>query len=1194
MAKSVYLKKLDIREAPGFRDGIRFTTGFSEGINLIFGPNASGKSTTAKVMRQLVTGSSDSPYRATGHLYTEDTDWEARLSFNGLSHSTGGEPVNAPLRYPAKETAHRYLLSIDELIKAEDQDLAERIYLDSVGGYSIDTALSKREYNGLYKANAAEIKELKNAENELNKLRATDEKLQYEKKSLATLLLQMDDINARLTGLTFWKDVAQLLQSHKQLKSAEAKLKDFPEMMRNLRETDAAELHELEKQYSEATQTIKQKIHERDLLSQNISSLGFAHKAPDEESVYVCDELLNQLLLLEDKIKHNQSELYKLEEECRENLQATFPGATGEQIRAIKLPELSALDELSTERLKNSRLIAENERRQQTLIEQLKGINESTVQTGSSDLTGGISALSAWIKEQETGSGLPFIWIISTTFTAILGILAAWKWETPGLLSIPFLLLLVYVAYRSTKQKKESGPSALRKEDYRKTGLSEPDSWEIKHVALHIEKLLKLQADAQKQQQAEQELRQLRSEAEDLQLSKNQLLTKTEQLRNALGTLPGFMEPAAESAETMRLSDLSVFWYAKKLMEWQQSDAKISTFRSHLMNLTSQFDNGLATLQKKMMEILPGREEQRPINTSAGATASVKYLHTLRAKHIQLSQQVNQLEYDIEHQQNIVDVARHKIDTLLNRLNCNPDNTSIIKEYSARIEEWNKALAEHKAALSGYEQLYKHIEFNPVFEYEINGLKLNELHEVQVEEKLRELESLPAERDRIRDRITEIETRITDARRSHLTEDAIQQKELAFGRLRERFEDTLRKEAGEQLAFFLKQKTHKDNVPLVLQKAKSIFSGITNGRYELEVNSEDKPSFSVLDRLNDSKMSLNALSGGTRIQLLLSVRLGYIEAQEQDYRFPIWCDELLANSDDKRAAAIIRSLIAINRTGRQVFYFTAQADEAEKWKRIADTEHNASIAEIYLNDNNHYSTLPEQSESATLSKRTENILSGFSEILTEQLPIPQKGESMEGYAVRAGIYTAKAPIQYEQPEKLPVAYLCSTADQLYALQKNGIIYAGIFESLKEKIIRNEILDLESVNIMSALYNLYKLYINLVSVGRNRRLYANSIKESNIISANFIDSVSDLLDACKGEPGELIYRLKKREIARFKNETTEKLETYLKENGFIDERNPLTEEHIIAELNLRAAQLKVDKRILTSFFSRITNLSTGKL
>ena len=66
----------------------------------------------------------------------------------------------------------------------------------------------------------------------------------------------------------------------------------------------------------------------------------------------------------------------------------------------------------------------------------------------------------------------------------------------------------------------------------------------------------------------------------------------------------------------------------------------------------------------------------------------------------------------------------------------------------------------------------------------------------------------------------------------------------------------------------------------------------------------------------------------------MAVRIAFVEEMEQGPKLPLILDEVLGNSDEHRARAIIDATIEIGRSGRQVFYFTAQHDEVGKWLTI--------------------------------------------------------------------------------------------------------------------------------------------------------------------------------------------------------------------------------------------------------------------
>jgi energy-coupling factor transporter ATP-binding protein EcfA2 len=114
--------------------------------------------------------------------------------------------------------------------------------------------------------------------------------------------------------------------------------------------------------------------------------------------------------------------------------------------------------------------------------------------------------------------------------------------------------------------------------------------------------------------------------------------------------------------------------------------------------------------------------------------------------------------------------------------------------------------------------------------------------------------------------------------------------------------------------------------PGVVKRASELFQAFT-GRYQLAYGGG---RFLALD--GRRRLALEELSDGTRVQLLLAVRLAFVELHES-VRLPIFLDEVLANADDDRADAIVHAVLQIAATGRQVFYFTAQADELDRWRR---------------------------------------------------------------------------------------------------------------------------------------------------------------------------------------------------------------------------------------------------------------------
>ncbi|MBW6478428.1 MAG: AAA family ATPase [Bacteroidales bacterium] len=137
----------------------------------------------------------------------------------------------------------------------------------------------------------------------------------------------------------------------------------------------------------------------------------------------------------------------------------------------------------------------------------------------------------------------------------------------------------------------------------------------------------------------------------------------------------------------------------------------------------------------------------------------------------------------------------------------------------------------------------------------------------------------------------------------------------------------------------------REKQPTVIKNAGHYLGTITGGRYSGIRASLEGREMSVFDHRQASK-NLDQLSRGTKEQLLVSLRLGFIEEYEkQSEPLPVVADEILVNFDPARArqAAMILQEFA---AGRQMLIFTchpATADFFDRDKiRVMDVNGNKS------------------------------------------------------------------------------------------------------------------------------------------------------------------------------------------------------------------------------------------------------------
>jgi uncharacterized protein YhaN len=119
----------------------------------------------------------------------------------------------------------------------------------------------------------------------------------------------------------------------------------------------------------------------------------------------------------------------------------------------------------------------------------------------------------------------------------------------------------------------------------------------------------------------------------------------------------------------------------------------------------------------------------------------------------------------------------------------------------------------------------------------------------------------------------------------------------------------------------VKQQYEQEKQPAVIRNSGNYFKQITDGKYNrLLISLEDK-EVSIFDTSNAVKR-IHELSRGTKEQLLISLRLGFIEEYEKETEpLPLILDEILVNFDRKRALKTAEILHQFAQT-RQVLLFT--------------------------------------------------------------------------------------------------------------------------------------------------------------------------------------------------------------------------------------------------------------------------------
>jgi hypothetical protein len=181
------VKELSVYKMPGFPGGMEPFSGLSPNINIIAGPNASGKSSTARVIQSLIWKGGTEDVQATGSVFIGKSGWEIRLDQGRRKIQREGVDDEFTA-IPSPGSSARYMLALHDMISANEPELARHIMKESVGGYDIDEAQAKLGYSNLIKnRGAAEYVAFKDADDKYRRAKNKQEELKKQEERLREL-----------------------------------------------------------------------------------------------------------------------------------------------------------------------------------------------------------------------------------------------------------------------------------------------------------------------------------------------------------------------------------------------------------------------------------------------------------------------------------------------------------------------------------------------------------------------------------------------------------------------------------------------------------------------------------------------------------------------------------------------------------------------------------------------------------------------------------------------------------------------------------------------------------------------------------------------------------------------------------------------------------------------------------------------
>ena len=347
--KKLFFRKIDIIRMPGFRPPGFSVENLNPEINIIYGPNATGKTTLFKAFSYLMW-----PKKLAGEYVTLQGDfninqsqWYVEIDSGRIMYQENGSST-APPPFPPVAHKNRYYIALHDLLQQDTNDcsLAESIIREAMGGYNITDAVSQLD---LKEKPSRKGKTTRKTQNDINNYRQAlkkQEQLQEEEQKLKRLNHQLNQIKAASQKLEVVKQALEYSKADLEFKETRAKFKKFPEAMSEVDGNEAAKINEIKsniKEYKNSIDTEENKLKQAEKILDEIElpAQGITDKFLTE-----LKQKRDQLKSLKEKILTNEDNLKEAETRQKEERKSFIDFIEEED----KLKEVDALgyDELNS------------------------------------------------------------------------------------------------------------------------------------------------------------------------------------------------------------------------------------------------------------------------------------------------------------------------------------------------------------------------------------------------------------------------------------------------------------------------------------------------------------------------------------------------------------------------------------------------------------------------------------------------------------------------------------------------------------------------------------------------------------------------------------------------------------------------------------------------------------------------------
>lgn len=1130
--QAVRFERIEVTRVEGIPRGAGFDlVDLSPGINIIHGPNGAGKSTTARAIHELLwpgrTGQFDRPTLAAS-LRVGDRRWRVELEAGHPTWQREGKPAPAPEIGPP-EKRHRYQLALHQLVQQDDQAFARKVAEETLGGYDLDaaaTALGFRDPPSRARAR----RELDRRRTLVHQARREQRAIEAESRRLDDLRQQVSRAREAAAQLEMLRKAGGYQAACERCAAIQAELDNLPAGLSALQGDEGEHAAQMRARIEKLDQQAREKRLQIENADEEIASSALPAEGADRDALHRLHALCEQL----EGLQRTSDALQQTIADRQARARATRTRLAGDGVEPVGPDDRDIDPGTARDLTELARQAARHRSAALVLEEKRNWLRPAAAESGEPGhatpiLRDGIRILAQWMASPASRprSGR---WLagLSSGLAMVLSALLAW-WVHPAWLAAAAVAagLGAWSWARGGRDDPAGGRQAAR-HAYRATGLAEPPRWETQAVGDKLLALARQLAEAT----LEEKRADLRATLDGEQKRVAEHGRQIEQRRVGLQERLGL---------SIELSDEWLAVLADNLVAWQRCVDERAGARAELERAEQRTGQLLEDLNRQLQS----------------------YGH----RTVESAEQARRVVADLDHRVQRWSVAQRdrKAAEQELRARIEPERDQLRREYAGMFEAIGLEAGDERTLQNRLDLLPRHrqlqlelVRTQAVRDAEASALTghadLLALAPDEIERRIQQHESLAAQAGELSAEVGRIEQRVEQAGQGHHLTAALQAEQEAHDELEGLCASDCAAAAGALLIEHLRRESANRTRPAVFRRAGELFGRITRGRLRLEIEDGPSPAFSAYDQVHDEHRRLGELSTGERLQLLLSVRMGFAEQDEDGVCLPLLMDETLGTCDDQRAAAVMDAVVELARAGRQVFYFTAQPDEVGKWKsRLEKSDPPHRVIDLVR---------------VRALDEAEAVPLEIVPVAREELPQPQ-GLSHEEYGQRLGV--AGLAVANGGMGRVHLWHLVDDTTRLARLLELGISRWGQLRGLAEQGGLELVPDGPGLlDQAQAAARAVEAALGAWRVGRGRPVDRAALEDSEQVSERFMDEVADLARRLEGDAAALVEALESGEVPHWRTRNTASLRAYLEEQGYFDDRARLDRDQIRQEVLIAVA------------------------